>query len=113
MEDFIAAPFPVKKDGRHLIRVQRPATSHLSFQSISHHPCSFPHHGRSQRTRFLYLQVKEFERSSIGEPNRPGASILDTWAQGLRISGCRRYSLRTPAVGSKSTRHWGPKKKFG
>ena len=50
-----------------------------------------------------YHQSKEFARSSTGEPNRPGNSILDSAVSGLRtvdVSGTLHW---TPAVGSKNS----------
>jgi hypothetical protein len=76
------------------------ATSHITVIRTEHFADIF----KPRNSRALPLE------SRIGPAIKQRLGILDTAGEGLRINGCRRYSLRTPAVGSKSARHWGPKK---
>jgi hypothetical protein len=57
-----------------------PAISRLCLPDIPRSARNIPHHGDFHRPLCRYLQIKEFARSSTGEPNRPDASILDTAA---------------------------------
>jgi hypothetical protein len=58
---------------------------------IPHPLHNFALHVTAPTTTTPYPQAKEFARSSTGEPNRPGNSILDAAVEGLRRGGCVRY----------------------